>query len=170
MKITSTLTLASLLVAALCTGCKPDETTANKGDSADASVPAAPGESAEWLTDFPAALAQAKAENKRVFLDFTGSDWCSACKLIKKKVLSTSEFSAFAKKNLILVEVDFPMNKTQPDALKAANKALADKFKVDGYPTLVVTDADGKELWREEGYDDEAPAKYVAKLAAIKAK
>src|SRR2546426_8478057 len=31
---------------------------------------------AEWLTDLPAAQATAKAENKVVLLDFTGSDWC----------------------------------------------------------------------------------------------
>ena len=28
-----------------------------------------------WLTDLPKAQAQAKAENKMVFLNFTGSDW-----------------------------------------------------------------------------------------------
>ena len=28
-----------------------------------------------WLTDLPKAQAQAKAENKLVFLNFTGSDW-----------------------------------------------------------------------------------------------
>jgi hypothetical protein len=30
---------------------------------------------AEWLTDLPKASAKAKAENKKVLLDFTGSDW-----------------------------------------------------------------------------------------------
>jgi hypothetical protein len=29
----------------------------------------------QWLTDLPKAQAAAKAENKAVLLDFTGSDW-----------------------------------------------------------------------------------------------
>ena len=152
MKMTRVIFRIGLAACLLSIGCDKDET------------PAA------WLTDFPAALAKAKAGNKRIFLDFTGSDWCSACKAIKKKVLTSAAFAAYAKTALVLVEVDFPMNHPQSDALKAANQALADKFKIDGYPTLVVTDADGKELWREEGYDDDPPAQYVAKLKAIKLK
>lgn len=154
------LALLAFLILITGTGCNPEEAPAGKLDAA----------AAEWLTDYPAALARAKAENKRVFLDFTGSDWCSACKLIKKKVLATGEFAAYAKDSLILVEIDFPMNKPQPDSLVKANKALAEKLKIDGYPTLVVVDAEGKELWREEGYDDETPAQYIAKLKAIQAK
>ena len=150
MKMTRSVLLAGLAACLVWTGCDKDETPA------------------EWLTDFSAAQSKAKAGNKRIFLDFTGSDWCSACKAIKKKVLTSAEFGAYAKTDLVLVEVDFPKNHPQSDALKAANQALADKFKIDGYPTLVVTDADGQELWREEGYDDDTPAQYVAKLKAIK--
>ncbi len=167
MKMKRPILLASLAACLAWTGCDNSETPAAKGDAPAAAVA---GDAAEWLTDFSAAQAKAKADSKRIFLDFTGSDWCSACKAIKKKVLTSAEFAAYAKTALVLVEVDFPMNHPQPDALKAANKTLSDRFKIDGYPTLVVTDADGKELWREEGYDDETPAQYVAKLKAIKLK
>lgn len=167
MKTSRTIILASLAACLVWTGCDKDETPAAKGDASTAAVA---GEAAEWLTDFSTAQAKAKAGNQRIFLDFTGSDWCSACKAIKKKVLTSGEFAAYAKTDLVLVEVDFPMNHPQSDTLKAANKALSDKFKIDGYPTLVVTDADGQELWREEGYDDDTPAQYVAKLKAIKRK
>jgi protein disulfide-isomerase len=100
-------------------------------------------------------------------MDFTGSDWCSACKTIKKKVLTSSEFAAFARESLVLLEVDFPMQKKQSDAQKKANEALSDKFKIEGYPTLVVVNAEGKQLWREEGYAGESPKEYVAKLKKI---
>ena len=40
----------------------------------------------EWQTDYDKALATAKAESKRVLLDFTGSDWCGPCISLKKKV------------------------------------------------------------------------------------
>src|ERR1019366_2897612 len=41
-----------------------------------------PRENAEytWLTDFAAAKQQAAGENKKMLLDFTGSDWCYFCK------------------------------------------------------------------------------------------
>ena len=31
---------------------------------------------AQWLTDYEKAQAEAKAENKLLLLNFTGSDWC----------------------------------------------------------------------------------------------
>ena len=40
-----------------------------------ATLNAAAAESS-WSTDFPAAQALAKKENKLVVMNFTGSDWC----------------------------------------------------------------------------------------------
>ena len=54
---------------------------------------------ADWTTDYKAALTQAKAQNKLVLLDFTGSDWCGYCKLLDKEVFTTSSFKDFADKN-----------------------------------------------------------------------
>ena len=103
-----------------------------------------------WLTDLPKAKAQAKAEGKLVLMDFTGSDFCSSCIRLHKEVFSTKEFAEFAKKRLVLMELDFPLKKKQPAELKAANEALAKEFKVDGYPTLIVLAADGKKLGEVE--------------------
>ena len=51
-------------------------------------------------------LAQNPAEKKMVLMDFTGSDWCPPCKALEKNVLSSPAFEAFAKENLVLVQVD----------------------------------------------------------------
>src|SRR6267378_3641398 len=91
-----------------------------------------------WMTNLPKAQAKAKAEKKLVFMDFTGSDWCLPCMELKKNELSSPEFEKFAKDNLVLVEVDFPNSKPQTEELKKANEALSDKFKVEGFPTLIV--------------------------------
>ena len=64
-----------------------------------------------WETDYEKALAKAKAENKHVFLDFTGSDWCGPCIELRKRVLSSKEFADYAAKNLVLVEIDYPQRK-----------------------------------------------------------
>ena len=123
---------------------------------------------ADWTTDYKAALAQAKTDHKMVLLDFTGSDWCGYCKLLDKEVFTQPAFKDFADKNYILVTVDFPHQTQLPDALKQQNDALGKQFNIDGFPTLIVLDADGKELGRESGYDPGSGADAViAKLKSF---
>jgi protein disulfide-isomerase len=66
-----------------------------------------------WTTDLPKAQARAKAEKKLVMLDFTGSDWCGWCIKLNKEVFNTTDFIAYASKNIVPVEVDFPNKKKQ---------------------------------------------------------
>src|SRR5271170_3060960 len=108
---------------------------------------------ADWTTDYKAALVQAKAQNKLVLLDFTGSDWCGYCKLLDKEVFTQPSFKNFADKNYILVTVDFPHQTQLADDVKQQNEALGKQFQINGFPTLIVLDADGKELGRQVGYD-----------------
>ena len=61
----------------------------------------------DWLTDFDAARARSRAENKSLLIDFTGSDWCPPCMRLRKEVFSKPEFTDYAAKNLVLLEVDF---------------------------------------------------------------
>jgi len=117
-----------------------------------------------WATDLPKALEQAKAENKIVLLDFTGSDWCVWCMKFDNDVLSQPEFASYAKTNLVLVLVDFPNAKPQSDAVKKADKDLQDKFKVDGFPTYVALTPDGKEIGRQTGYLSGGPVAFIAEL------
>jgi protein disulfide-isomerase len=124
-----------------------------------------------WLTSLPEAKTKAKQEQKLVLLDFTGSDWCPYCIKLHKEVLSKSEFTDYAKKNLVLVEVDFPNQKPQSDELKAANKALKAKYEITGFPTLVLVKPDGTAVWKQVGYDDQVPlSAMIAKLDEAKAK
>lgn len=123
-----------------------------------------------WLTDLSKAQAQAKAEKKLVLMDFTGSDWCPPCKELKKKVLDSAEFEAYATNNLVLVEVDFPNHKPQTEELKRANEQLQEKFKIEGFPTIIVLDGDGKQLSKTVGYDGDKPQEFIAKLKELKKK
>src|ERR1700757_4598201 len=71
-----------------------------------------------WLTDFNAAKAKAKSDNKLVLVEFTGSDWCGYCKLMQAEIFSKPQFQDYAAKNLVLVELDFPRAKPQSDAVR----------------------------------------------------
>lgn len=126
------------------------------------------GAAESWTTDFPAAKAQAKKENKLVLMNFTGSDWCSWCKKLHNEVFSTKEFGQYAKEKLVLVEIDFPNAKKQSDALKKANEALQEKYKAEGFPTILVLNGDGKVLWRQVGYMAGGPEAWIGKLKSLK--
>ena len=121
----------------------------------------------QWLTDLPKAQEQAKKENKLVLMDFTGSDWCGWCIKLKKEVFDTKEFKEYADKNLVLVELDFPRKKEQSDELKKANKELQKKYKIQGYPTIIVLDGEGKQVG-ELGYMKGGPEPFIKKLDDLK--
>jgi protein disulfide-isomerase len=122
-----------------------------------------------WTTDAAAAKQKAKAEGKMVLMNFTGSDWCPWCFKIRDEIFATEEFKKYAADNLVLVEVDFPRKKQQPEELKKANKALAQEYSIEGYPTVIVLNKDGKRV-DSLGYDKGGGKAFVAKLEAIKAK
>jgi len=123
-----------------------------------------------WLTDLSNAQSIAKEQKKWVLMDFNGSDWCPPCKALRKNVLSSPEFIDYAKTNLVLVDVDFPTHKTQPEKLKKANEALSKKYNVEGYPTIVILNSDGKELTKKEGYDGQNAKSFIAELQKLKSK
>jgi thioredoxin-related protein len=122
----------------------------------------------QWSTDLPASQAAAKKDKKLVLVNFTGSDWCSWCKKLQKEVFTTKEFDEYSKKKLVLVEIDFPNQKKQSPDLKKANEALQSKYKAEGFPTIVVLNGEGKELWRQVGYMPGGPAAWIAKLDSLK--
>lgn len=123
-----------------------------------------------WLTDLDKAKAEAKTANKAILINFTGSDWCGFCKKLHKEVFVTDEFADYAKKNLVLVEIDFPRAKPLPEAQQKANDKLKSEYKVRGFPTLVVLDSGGKKLGEEVGYGGGGPKVILGKLDALRAK
>jgi protein disulfide-isomerase len=120
-----------------------------------------------WETDFRKAQDEAKAANKLLLVDFTGSDWCGWCKLLNKEVFSKSEFQDYARKNLVLLEIDFPRTKQQTDALKKQNQDLAERYHVEGYPTIIVLNPSGRKVG-ELGYMEGGPAAFIAKLERLR--
>jgi thioredoxin-related protein len=98
-----------------------------------------------WMTDLDAALAKAKTENKSVLVEFTGSDWCPPCIAMRKNVFSKKEFINPASKKFILVELDFPKGNEE---LAKKNQPLAEKYKIEGFPTVVLLGTDGEEFTR----------------------
>lgn len=120
----------------------------------------------EWTEDQFLAFQTAKDLKLPVLMDFTGSDWCPWCVKLDKEIFSQKDFLDYAKKHFILLKLDFPNEKEQSAELKKQNTALSKKYKINGFPTIIVADADGKVLFRT-GYRPGGAKKYIVHLEAM---
>jgi protein disulfide-isomerase len=126
-----------------------------------------------WQTDINKAIAISNKEKKPMLLFFTGSDWCGWCIRLQKEVLKTPEFATWAKKNVVLVELDFPKRTAQSDAIKNQNAGIQQAFGVQGYPTVWFANAkmkDGKPSYTgigSTGYLAGGPSAWLAAADGI---
>jgi thioredoxin-related protein len=120
-----------------------------------------------WLTDFKQAQQKAKADKKLLLLDFTGSDWCGWCIKLKREVFSRPEFQDYATKNLVLMEVDFPRTKAQAENVQQQNMVLAQQYQIEGFPTIVVLNGEGKQVGAL-GYVPGGPEAFIAELEKLR--
>jgi thioredoxin-related protein len=104
------------------------------------------GAAETWFTDLGKAQAKAQAEGKPVLIHFSGSDWCGWCMKLRKEVFSKAEFDGYARSNLVLLLVDFPKHKQVAPGLQSTNQQVAQQFQVQGFPTLILLDSQGRRL------------------------
>lgn len=116
-----------------------------------------------WTDNLEKAIEQAKKENKVVLVNFTGSDWCIWCKRLSAEVFQQKEFEEYAKKSLVLVMLDFPKDIQQSQETKAYNQKLAQKYGIQGFPTILLINGNGQ-LIAQTGYQPGGAAKYVEHL------
>ena len=107
---------------------------------------AAPAKAPKWMDDFAAAKTAAKKEGKPILANFTGSDWCPWCMKLESEILEQKAFLDYAGGNLILFIADFPRQKNVPARVQKQNQELQEKYKIEGFPTVLLLDADGHVL------------------------
>ena len=123
-----------------------------------------------WTSDFEAAKKQAAESKKDLLLNFTGSDWCGWCIKLVDEVFKHDAFKDGVKDTFVLVELDFPKDKTKvSDEVREQNQKLNEKYGVQGYPTILLTDAEGRP-YAATGYQAGGPEKYVEHLNELRAK
>ena len=95
-----------------------------------------------WIEhDLESAQNKAKAENKLVLID-TFTSWCAQCKELDEKTWPDPTVSGWIQNNAVAVRID--TEKVRPD--------LAKPLGIVAYPTIILTDADGKEIRRLNGF------------------
>jgi thioredoxin:protein disulfide reductase len=95
-----------------------------------------------WLEqDLEAALARAKAQHKVVLVDIY-ADWCAQCKELDEHTWPDPAVKAWISANAVPIRID----------TDAKRKDLASKLQIRSYPTVLLLDAEGRELKRLLGY------------------
>lgn len=103
---------------------------------------AAKDEHAGWMEqDLEGALARAKAEKKLVLVDIY-ADWCAQCKELDEKTWPDAAVKQWIAANAVAIRID----------TDAKRKDLAAKLQIRSYPTVLLLDAEGKELRRILGF------------------
>lgn len=139
--------------------------------AASAAAPAHDGATpGEWTMDFDAAKSLAADTGRPILLNFTGSDWCGWCIQMERRVFSRDAWISHAKENLVLVWIDFPRNKSLvPEKYASRNAELARTYGVQGYPSYVLLDSDGKTvLGRTGATADASPDSFIRELETIR--
>ncbi len=148
MKPSLPLLLPLALAAALCFLPPPGLpvlSPISRAAAAPAKVDAGPSEDGiAWQRgDVDAAFAAAKAANKPVFL-YWGAVWCPPCNQVKATIFNRQDF---VDRSRFFVPVYL-------DGDTRSAQKLGARFKVSGYPTMILFKPDGTEITRLPGEVD----------------
>lgn len=113
-----------------------------------------------WHYNMQEAKQIAQKEHRHILLNFSGSDWCAPCILLRREVLDQPAFLQMADTELVLVNADFPRKKKDqlPEPQQRLNNALADQYDPQGkFPYTLLLDANGKILKEWDGYPKMGP-------------
>ncbi len=159
--VLSLLSAAFLFAAALAA---PAEEQPPEKPAPAENPPPPDAQAGPWVNDLSKAKALAAEQKKDIFLDFTGSDWCGWCQKLEAEVFSTKAFLEEAAKSFVLCSLDFPKQKPNPAA--EANKKVLQDYKVAGFPTILLMDAEGK-VYARTGYKEGGPDAYLPHIKAL---
>jgi thiol:disulfide interchange protein len=101
---------------------------------------AAPTSAVVWRSDFGGALAEARSTHKRVLVDFSAS-WCPPCIAMKHEVWPDPDVARAIGAGYVPLMVDADQD-----------NGLSARYQVEGIPAVLVLDADGRVVKRNDGF------------------
>ena len=123
-----------------------------------------------WQPSFAKATQQAKASQKHILLNFSGSDWCGPCIRLHKEIFDTKVFLDMADSNLLMVNADFPRNKKNKPSkvIQAQNAQLAERYNPQGkFPFTLLLDENGKIVKVWDGLPEMKASAFAAEVSKI---
>ena len=125
---------------------------------------------AEWVSSYRSAKKQALAQNKKILIFFSGSDWCESGRLLNRDLFRTRSFQQLASEKYILYNADFPKYTKLGQEQEDTNKHLASRYGIHRFPALVVIEPKyGGVLVKQIGLKGTTPKMLLDKLAKIEA-
>ncbi len=123
----------------------------------------------QWEPSFENAKKIAKEKHQLILLNFSGSDWCGPCIMLRKDYLENDTFTKLANDHLVMVNADFPRKKKNigtPEQI-IRNEALAEQYNKGGaFPLTLLLNAEGKVLKSWQGKPDVSVDKWVQEIQA----
>ena len=93
---------------------------------------------------FSDALAQAKKENKTIFMD-AYTTWCGPCKMMSKSTFTDSEVATLFNQTFVNLKMDME---------KGEGPELLQRYGIVAYPTLLFLNGDGAVVHKALGFHD----------------
>lgn len=123
-----------------------------------ATAPTTDGEGITFFDGtFKEALAEAKKQNKPIFMD-SYTTWCHWCKVLDKTTFKDTAVINYLNANFINLKMNME---------KGEGPALAREFKVSGYPTLLFLDYDKEVISNVAGYKKPQDFLEIAKKVVL---
>ena len=118
-----------------------------------------------WLTDYDAALQEARDKEKNLLVYFTGSDWCPPCKILKKDLFETEKFKELSA-DYVMLYVDLPRSRSAISSdQRLHNQKLLSKLNKKGvFPFIAILNENEKILDNLAGYNMNGNTKKHLKL------
>ncbi len=101
--------------------------------------------------DHKSVFKRAPKDDKKIFIDFY-TTWCGSCKGYDNFIFPDSSFIEYLKTDFYSLK----LNAELPE-----NKTVANKYKITGYPTIIIANPDGTEIDRIIGFKSEQPEYYI---------
>jgi len=140
------LAFAVVLISEI--SCSGKKETENKGSEVKES-----GVKTEWI-GFDQAMARAAAENRYVIIDFS-TEWCKWCKVMLAKTYTDPLVVKAIQEKFLAVPIDGESSEKINYLGKTVTQSdFTLNMKVEGFPTTIFMDSEGKVLEKRAGYID----------------
>lgn len=124
------------------------------------------GEAVKWHTRYNPAVKEAKETNRKLLIVFTASAWVDICKVFEKDILSQEEFHGPISQAYVLLKLEFPRENRMERKIATEYQLLKDAYRVRGFPTVIVTDTEGRPFGMN-GYQPITAAQYGGIMLAM---
>ncbi len=116
----------------------------------------------KWLRTYSEAVALSQSTSKPIIILFTGTGWCPACMKLEREVITRPEFAQSVGQKFVFLKAEFP-DYSESSVMASPYKPLLDRYGVAAFPTIVVVDANGQQLFTVN-YRNGGPEVYTQEL------